>query len=367
MSGLPQRQFLLMSSVKCILCNFLWKPRHFEYYHLITQEVKYFPLWGLLCCLVYAVAMYISGDFSKLFLWSMYSSSHAVSQVFFTLAYIQPVFERDLLACEEKGGGGGRKRREQGQRQEQAQLLTASTDHGSVRGPWSQLRLSLRFCLPWACIQPWAWLSNCSPPHTNPQANRSTSDSLPILPAWLWQLVCEPGCGISAQLLRLGPSLDYKWRLQLSCPELQVRWETAKPTGSVLQVAPTQVRQTKTIHHNKLCSALFRVSVQSPKLGSGYCHLQGGCHDEDRLEQGQVKTPRSFPTIFKWPFPGFNNPLDAVRLWRFSESWQVSSARSWLICGAAYSSFCWHHCTVHLWMTQSVHRNKSLLSPNFTI
>lgn len=67
----------------------------------------------------------------------------------------------------------------------------------------------------------------------------------PILPAWLWQLVCEPGCGISAQLLRLGPSLDYKRRLQLSCPELQVRWETAKPAGSVLQVAPTQLRQTK--------------------------------------------------------------------------------------------------------------------------
>lgn len=78
----------------------------------------------------------------------MYSLSHVVSQVFLTLAYIQPVFERDLLACEEKGGGGGRKLREQGRRQEQAQLLTASADHGSAREPWSQLRLSLRFCLP---------------------------------------------------------------------------------------------------------------------------------------------------------------------------------------------------------------------------
>lgn len=149
--------------------------------------------------------------------------SHAVSQVFLTLAYIQPVFERDLLACEEKGGCGGRKRREQGWRQEQAQLLTAFADHGSVREPWSQLRLSLHFCLPWACIQPWAWLSNRFPPP--PWANRGTSDSLPILPAWLWQLVCEPGCDISARLLRLDPSLDNKRHLQLSSfPTQSCRW-----------------------------------------------------------------------------------------------------------------------------------------------
>lgn len=66
----------------------------------------------------------------------------------FTLAYIQPVFERDLLACEEKERRWREEAKGAGQRQEQAQLLTAATDHGSVQGPWSQLRLSLRFCLP---------------------------------------------------------------------------------------------------------------------------------------------------------------------------------------------------------------------------
>lgn len=61
------------------------------------------------------------------------------------------------------------------------------------------------------------------------------------------------------------------------------------------------------------------VSIQSPKLGSGCCHLQGGCRDGDRVEQGQVKTPKSFPTIFKWPFPGFNNPLDAADVFQSSD------------------------------------------------
>ena len=168
------------------------------------------------------------------------------------------MFERDLLACEEKGGGEGRKRREQGRRQEQAQLLTASANHGSVWEPWSQLRLSLRFCLPWACIQPWAWLSKPSP--TLPRANTGTSDPLPILPAWLWQLVCEPGCDL-CPAAAAGPQptqQETPAAFQLSHPELQVRWETDKPTGSVLAAAPPQARQTETIHHKWALLPLFR-------------------------------------------------------------------------------------------------------------
>ena len=148
--------------------------------------------------------------------------SHVVSQVFLTLAYIQPVFERDLLACEEKGGGGGRKRREQDEdrsRHSCSQPLQTTVPCGNPGRSSASAFTS-------ACPEPVSSLERgfqtTSPP---PWANRGTSDSLPILPAWLWQLVCEPGCDISARLRRLDPSLDNKRRLQLSSfPARSCRW-----------------------------------------------------------------------------------------------------------------------------------------------
>lgn len=55
------------------------------------------------------------------------------------------------------------------------------------------------------------------------------------------------------------------------------------------------------------------------------------------VEQRQVKILEGFPTIFRRPFPGCTNHLDAVKFDCFQSFDEVSSATFCLICGAAYS------------------------------
>ena len=171
----------------------------------------------------------------------------------------------------------------------------------------------------WACIQPWPWMQLSKFPE---QTGALWILSHLFLPG-SDTLVCEPQL-IFARLLWLYPSLTQEETpaaFQLSCPESQVRWKTGERTGSVLQVSPRQVRQTDTMLCKLVLLCALQGQGQSPDWEHGCCCLPGGRHDREGVEQGQVKIPKSFPTIFRRPFPGCYNHLDAVKFDCFPEFW----------------------------------------------